>query len=659
MATKYLDHGLYASIGATPTWEVAQDGDGTAIGAATPATVTIDLSAATASTGNTVSIMGAVLTAGAALGDGVFATGSGATLVANLVACINLTSSTTKSITAQATGWKTPLLQNAVFARVGSPTTTLEIMTRAGSAQYNTSQVVTAGLTGGTFGPYTFSGGAGGAWGWVLNQEVAFGSSLALSTYGAWCQNGVLAGVFAGGDLVYVRSGKTITLSAANHSCIFSTGMGSEFNPVRFRVDRSEQWADGVDPVFEIRQNLDSNGNMFTFGAIYNTSFVTIDGKRISTGVYTFRLTGRSSYQVNAGGVKVFTNGPMTITGCKVANTNNGPTGFQTYWLASDNNQTTVLNDVYFAWDNNSPIIAAGSGKQAHVILNGCTFDNAGNTVLHPVIFNAEMYAPTIYTFNGCKFVNFVAGTKLFSQPLQAHGYLVQVIFSDCDFGGTVTDRGPVMQYNGTFYYFHPQSKYIAIDDRLGKNEFALDTLIGFVEWNASRSQPTLNALLQDGTEWSVRVVPSSTAYRAGVSRPIVLPDFAKRNTLGSNVLRIKLEFLAEKSFVITPAIVSVIAYYKSSDGTTNAVDSLAQQVAPVSSSATWTQIVTDPADSVARVTYVSGATVYFDRYSLTVDTPTAVLDDTDVTMVVMVRAIAADATKMFFFDPELVMTVV
>lgn len=658
MAMKYLDHGLYASIGATPTWGTAQDGDGTAIGASTPATVSIDLSAATAAAGAMVSVMGATLTcvaSGATVNQ--FNAGSGATLVANLVAAINRTTATA-TVAAQATGWKTPLIQNAVFARVGSPATTLEIMTRAGSAQYNSSQVTTAGLTGGTFGPYTFSGGAGGAWGWVLNQAVAFGSSLGLSTYGAWCLNGVLAGVFAGGELVYVRSAKTITLSATNHSCVFATGMGSEFNPVRFRIDRSEMWADGVDPVFEIRQNLDNNGNSFNFGAIYNTSFVTIEGKRISTGSYNFNITGRSSYQTYSGGAKLYVNGPMTITGCKVANTNNGPTGLQATVSASDNNQTTVLNDVYFGWNNSSPIISSGSTKQAHAILNGCTFDNAGNTVFHPFIFSAAQYAPTIYTFNGCRFVNFVAGSKLFHQPSQAYNQTVQVIFSDCDFGGTVTDRGPVMQYNGGSYY-HPQSKYIAIDDRLGKNEFALDTVIGFTEWNASRSQPTLNALLQDGTPWSVRVVPSSTASRAGVSRPIVLPDFAKRNTIGSNALRIKLEFLVEKSFTVTPAMVSVIAYYKSSDGTTNVVDSLAQQVMPVVSSESWSQMLTDPADSVLRPTYISGGTIYFDSYSLTVDTPTAVLDDTDVTMVVMVRAIAADAAKMFFFDPELVMVAI
>lgn len=659
MTTKYLDHGLYASIGATPTWGVAQDGDGTAIGASTPATVSIDLSAATAAAGATISIMGSgaltCVTSGATTNQ--FNAGSGATLVANLVAAINR-STNTIAVLGQATGWKTPLVQNTVFARVGSPTTTLEIMTRAGSAQYNSSTVATAGFTGGTFGPYALSGGAGGAWGWVLNTSAAFGSALAICTYGAWCQNGVIAGVFSGGDLVYVRSGKTITLGASNYSCIFTTGMGSEFNPVRFRIDRSEQWSDGTDPVFEIRQALDGNGNTFTFGAIYSTSYVTIEGKRISTGNYTFKITGRSSYQVLNGGAKLFVNGPMTITACKVANTNNGPTGFQTTSSATDNKQTTFLNDVYFAWDNLSPIISSGNGKQSHVILNGCTFDNTGNTVLHTSIFTAEQYAPTIYTFNGCRFVAFVAGSKLFSQPAQAYGQQVQLIFSDCDFGGTVTDRGPVMQYNGSTYY-HTQTKYIAIDDRLGKNEFALDTVIGFIEWNASRSQPTLNALLQDGTEWSVRVVPSSTANMAGVSRPIVLPDFAKRNTLGSNTLRIKLEFLAEKSFVLTPAMVSVIAYYKGSNGTTNAVDSLAQQVMPVNSSESWSQMITDPDDSVLRPTYVSGATIYFNRYSLTVDTPTAVMDDTDVTMLVMVRAITSNATKMFFFDPELVMTVV
>ena len=83
---KYLDHGIYASHAASPTWGAAQEGDGTDLGAATCATVDIDLSAATATAGNTFTIMGALLTCVASgAGNNQFNAGAGATLVSNLV----------------------------------------------------------------------------------------------------------------------------------------------------------------------------------------------------------------------------------------------------------------------------------------------------------------------------------------------------------------------------------------------------------------------------------------------------------------------------------------------------------------------------------------------------------------------------------------------
>ena len=659
MAEKYLDHGLYASIGATPTWGVAQDGDGTAVGAATAATVSIDLSAATAAAGATFAIMGAVLTCVASgAGNNQFNAGSGATLVSNLVTAINRAANTVTCTAAphNIARWKQPLVQNAVFARIGTPTTTIEIMTRAGSASYNgVGTIATASFTGGTFGPYTFSGGAGGAWGWTLNTVAAFRSGLAICTYGTWCQNGVLAGAFDGGDLVEVRGGKTITIPAASYSCIFATNMGGEFNPVRFRIGQSPVWSDGTDPVFTIQQTqTTAGGHVLSFGAIYDTSWVSIEGKRISEGVYNFNLTGRANYQTTVGGAKLLINGPMTITGCKLENTEGATTGFNTNNTASNNNQTTVLNDCYFKWNNVSPICSTGNGKQSNVIMNGCTFDNAGNTVAHPFIFNCEQYVATNFVFNGCRFINFVAGSQMFNQPSQAYGYSSKIVFSDCDFGN-VTSRGPLFALQTTTY-FGPQDKYIAVDDRLGKNEFAIDTCLGFIEWNASRSHPTLNALLADNSPWSIRVIPSTQATRAGVSRPIVLPDLAKRNTLGATKLRLKLEFLAEKSITPNSAKVSVVAYYKTSGGSREAVDSMVANIEPVASSAEWTQMLVDPADSVSRPTYVQGGTLYFNRYSLTVDTLSVVAADTDVTMIVMVRDIAADVSKMYFFDPEITM---
>lgn len=659
MADKYLDHGLYTSLGATPTWGAAQDGDGMAIGAATPATVSIDLTSAVFAAGTSfVSIMGCTaipVTASANSATNIQYSATLTTLIDNIVTVINaLLAATTYVDVNRPSNFRAQNIRDVVYARRNG--NALELMTRAGSASWNGLVAVAfSGVTNASSG--SWSGGASGAWGWALNIANAFGTALAVGTYGAWCQNGVLAGSFDGGDVVYVRANKTVTLTTTNYSCIFSTGMGSEFNPVRFRIDRSEKWSDGTDPVFTIQQAFDTNGYNLTFGAIYSTSYVVIEGKRISEGVYNFNLTGRSNYQTLNGGAKLFVNGPMTISGCKIENTAGSTTGFQTTGSATDNNSQTTLNDCYFRWNNSSPLISSGNGKQSRVLMNACTFDNSGNSVAHPYLFYCEQYVETVYTFNGCRFVNFVAGSKMISQPTQAFGYRSKIIFSDCDFGN-VTDRGPLFALQTTSY-FSPPDKYIAVDDRLGKNEFALDTCDGFVEWNASRSQPVLNALLQDGTGWSIRVVPSTNASRAGVARPIVLPDLAKRNTLGNNKLRLKLELLAEKSLTLTPATVSITAYYKTAAGSREAVDSLVQQIAPATSTATWSQMLADPADSVSRPTFVQGGTIYFNRYSLTLDTLSAVADATDVTLVVSIRALAADITKMIFIDPEITMVTI
>ena len=153
------------------TWGLAQDGDGGGKTAATSATASIDLSAATAAAGAVFSIMGCTLTcvaSGATTNQ--FNAGAGATLVSNLVTAINRTTNTT-TVVAQATGWRASKIQDVVFARVGAPSTTLDIMTRSGSTQYNTRIVTTSGFTGGTFGPYTFSGGGSGCWGWAIRSS--------------------------------------------------------------------------------------------------------------------------------------------------------------------------------------------------------------------------------------------------------------------------------------------------------------------------------------------------------------------------------------------------------------------------------------------------------------------------------------------------------
>lgn len=220
MANLFCDHGTY-TYALTPTWRVPQDGDGSGTAIATAsAFTTIDFTSATAVAGNTFYVMGALLTCVASgAGNNQFNAGSGATLVDNLVAAINRTTNTSLT-TAQAAGWNTPKVQDAVFARrTGN---NLEIMTRAGSAVYNgLVSCVWSGITGLTAGP-TWSGGSGGCWGWYINAcnvGVMWPSNIAVAAYGVYAP---LAGVITDNDTCFLRATNIFlefgTITSANHT---------------------------------------------------------------------------------------------------------------------------------------------------------------------------------------------------------------------------------------------------------------------------------------------------------------------------------------------------------------------------------------------------------------------------------------------------------
>lgn len=186
MADYYCDHGAYPTYAAVPTWGVPQDGDGTSTGvAASSATCSIDLTSASASSGNTFSVMGAAFSCVASgATNNQFNAGSGATLAANLAAAINRAGNT-NYVTAQAAGWPTPKPQDAMYAR--STGATLEIMTRAGSATYNGLTACTHVSFTGWPGNPTWSGGSGGAWGYLFNganHGTLWPSALASGGYG-------------------------------------------------------------------------------------------------------------------------------------------------------------------------------------------------------------------------------------------------------------------------------------------------------------------------------------------------------------------------------------------------------------------------------------------------------------------------------------------
>lgn len=188
MSNYYVDHGAYASnLGAAPTWGVPQEGDGSALTAATAAGTVSIVFTANATAGNTVTVCGVVFTAVASGATGnQFNVGAALTnSITNLVTAINASS------TAVAAGVATgiPQLRNLVFARNTSGTT-LQVMMRVGSAALNgdnnaNCRATASGWASSTSLPADFVGGSGGCWGWLMNPTaIGVSSSLAALAYG-------------------------------------------------------------------------------------------------------------------------------------------------------------------------------------------------------------------------------------------------------------------------------------------------------------------------------------------------------------------------------------------------------------------------------------------------------------------------------------------
>jgi hypothetical protein len=184
VAEFFVDHAVYTTnIGATPTWAVPQEGDGSNKDAATASAVGSIQFNAVPTTGNFV-ICGVTFTSPAGV-LGAANVGAAADALAGLI-----NGSTTAVGVLVATG--TPQLRNLVFARGpsgGAPAGTCQIMMRVGSTTLNhasNGNVAMSHTFNGTAPTLTqFIGGTGGCWGWLLNTSaIGVSSSIAVITYG-------------------------------------------------------------------------------------------------------------------------------------------------------------------------------------------------------------------------------------------------------------------------------------------------------------------------------------------------------------------------------------------------------------------------------------------------------------------------------------------
>lgn len=644
------------SPNATAQWGIAQEGDGTAKGAATPATVSINLASATAAAGATISIMGAVLTCVASgAGANQFNAGSGATLVSNLVTAINRTNNT-NTITAQATGWATPKVQDAVFARIGSPTTTLEIMTRAGSAQYNTSQVTTSGLTGGTFGPYTFSGGAGGAWGQITTgYGNAFPSAITPGNYGLWTGAKPNAGVIDNGDVVYLRAARVAWMPTNVRPTIAT--MGTRALPVVFIVDDGTQWpADGSTPVLTFKGN--NGGSTNTQGFVFNSSnptqYLEIRGKDYGGRSYNLQFiqTHPTTTQDN---LWLGVGGPTKLSNFLLETSANATGSWAALRLESNTlaGGVSLVQSCLIRHKSVGPFVSCSASTLDTVAeFVDVAFDNTGNAATNSgvVSLGNSTNQKIAAAFLNCKCQNFVTGSQLVTAVV-ANMQRMQIAFDSCDFGN-VTLRGPYFPLLTTPTAHGPAfvSSVTAVS-RKGKRDFLIDSPSGNAEWNSLRSFPTCNALLDDLTPYSIKVVPTTQAGNIYVHSPFWLPRIGKINSLADGARTFTVELAIEASLAWTKKDISVLLQYEDTDGNTQTVDSFDPNGgALTTSTATWTN------EAGGYVTFQNGGTINHSKYKFSLSSISGkpVKSGSDIGLWVRVHTSVADSTKTIFVDPEI-----
>lgn len=622
------------------TWGVPQDGDGALLAASSAsATTSLDMSGATAVAGNTFSVMGAVLTcvaSGATTNQ--FNAGSGATLVTNIVAAINRTTNT-NAVIAQGTNWKLNKLQDVVFARSNAVTTTLDIMTRCGSAAYNTlTALAWSGITGLTGTP-TWSGGVSGCWGYLINRVVAMPSSIAQGSFGLFGGN-VLAGSAIAGDVINVRANKLVLLNGVNSSTLTMGAFGgTATSPIDIIIDTGAIWtADGTSPTLEIRHTLTPSGSLTILGSIPN---LNIRATKYNSSVRNLKIGTVGANNGNPGNITI----TQGISYFNVLFDYAQSVGLVLLLSTNGGYSSKVFNCLFKSSHSGAWINTNSFGTAIDFI--GTEFDGTGMSSPCSGFFGVLNSGSGEVLLESCKFTNFTALSKL-TAGAQTSNTALTLTMSNCDFGNVA--------YKGVWTYgavkLYRNFRVISAFTQYANRDFFIDNPLGYVAWTSGLGFPTLNARLLDGsTPWSIRMIPSIVAGGVTPFYPLESPRVGKINSLGTSRLSINVELAIEASLAWTKNDVSLLVSYMDSSGimVIDTINYLASALD--TSTATWSS------ESGGQVAFYPGPILH-NKKKISVVTDTAVMNNTEVGVFVRVSSPVSDTNKGLFFDPDITLAV-
>lgn len=630
MADKYCDHGAYGAYSTIPTWGQAQDGDGTAKSAGTPSTAEIVFTGVPSS--GSIAVLGVTLTV------------SWATSADN---CANLLATAINAATGVATGPASfttkSQVRNHIYARGpanGAPAGTCQIMTRQASASHAGLTAITHTLNNvSSPGTIAFTGGTGGCIGWLISgNSNIWPSNFGFSTYGLWCANAPFTSNVEPGDIVYIRGGKTINVGDTDFS-ISGFPSNTRNTPVNFIIDDGTQWiGDSSTSEFLINMNISySQGRSIV---VQNNKYFNIIAKRYSDTSYRLRIFNTSSFATARIG-----NLCSEIQGVCF----DSPAGFGVTY-GQDNQLIENLahyKECLFKFQSGSTFFPGGNQYQPwKAVFSECIFDNMNNALPHPGLFpgNDGGGSALVINFYSCNFINFVAGSKLYTAGgINRNPFIVN--YRNCNFGN-ISFVGPAIAQTST----NTNASVAAASSQFENRDFFIDTPYGFVEWNSSRGFPVLNAKLLDGvTGWSIRCIPTTVANRNSRYRYLELPRISKINTLGTGNKNIKVEIAIHESLNWTKSDISILIDYLDSDGNRRIFDSYDYSASPLDvSTSTWSN------EESGKVVFVDGVSQLHNKYKFEISTDFQVLENTEIGFIIRCHSSVSDITKSFFIDPDI-----
>lgn len=646
MAIKYCDHGAYGAYAAIPTWGAAQDGDGTAIGVGTPSTASVVFTGIPSS--GSIFILGVVVTA------------TWATSADN---CANLLATAINALTTTAVGPASLTIKsqvrNHVYARGpanGAPAGTCQIMTRQASASHAGLVAFTHTLNNvSSAATVNFAGGTGGCWGYLFNHAATiWPQAVAIAGYGVWAAAMPYAGALLAGDIVKVRSNKTVALGNNPTMTTAPAAMGTLSNPIRFDIDNGTEWpADGATPVLQFNCTASAGGGYgFTFGSATSiSSFLHIKGVTYPSGnknlVFSASTTGA---QINIAYQNVSLNMPARFENVEWQALGTPATTSSTVTATGLNNssnayQSASFVNCRFVWPGQSTaIINMGNGGYSYrADFYGCEF-------VATAMVTAATFCITLFNNNthrllldSCKFTGFVTGSRLFAASSTTTGNNTAIL-RNCALGN-VNTLGPntLTSASGEM---EAGERGVFITSQYGYHEFVYERAGRvYVEWVYAKQRPTLNATLHDGlTPWSIYAVPTTVAAQIGKHAPVEIPIICKQIPANADLVQgartLTLNFLLESTVTWTKRDISVVLTYSNTDGTVAIFDTYDPDASALdASTASWSAL--------------AWGGLSWNRKQFQVTTPTAVLPSSQIGVVVRFHTAATADTTGVIIDPE------